>query len=1787
MFDSDSDSNSSYKSIRTLSEKAEDEHPVSVGSFIKIISTDEELNDIWTVDYLSLTQMKLIKMENGVEKLVPFEIQEGVIQDARIQTIELVSSPVEPGYVRYRELEMDKWIQIGFEGLDVPIVGKIIAIVGDSIEVAIYENGELMTNEPFNLDFKYVGLPEGVLSIKIINDPTTQASEPLSLQQQEQQEDQDDYVIGEDVSLDVLAERDKRKFRYGLEEQTNDLLESMLSKLPANKQVEPTTLENITKNIARYTQLRDLFSVFDDNGNIMYYADKTEAVNVHGEEWKPLKNLLETAHSIGWILPIVQNTKKIYVQSGETEDIQYSSIYDDRLYISEESELYKDGVKSYVSFYSEITNKLSPFRDPFNTENNFLKKTVQDTDVIIGNFPGSIPTSTVYSSISSSSMPFQMNRYTSDINYITQTNLTKSSYLTKFHPLITGDDMYVNSFLALPSPFMRYSRIRLPGTDMIGRANMATVYPSYSRLLTAKTPISNLMIDNIQAPHNEVLGTHFKKYAYNGNDPITYEELLDYFIPTTKQIIEHQKKEISTNLSLISVMTELEPYLVYSSDLTAKQYNAIMDYTNNNIEAFFKQHVKYIKTFNEYNRFDHKRRISVFDEYISANNEYVKEYVNFINENASNYLAKNNRSFTASESLSHMLKQDCGQIYNTLCAISVSKIIAKLSKDVPALTDMTDDQVPAMEDCKSYVITKKYNTIPDMEQDNGRDIILDAEYETQTNPTPVEDGHYAILANIETGERQLYKRDKKIWVLDESVPKNVVDSDMLCHIQSTCAVNQDKCESTNQTKLKVEQGILDSRTQQMDNLVATFLDDLITECNDQVVAFSYKVLPLEHKRNYEKYLLGSDVALNEEQVSPYAKYVDPIISYHRFDRRQEYIIKFCTYSIVRHAFEEEGESPYWFYCLKTNTKLIPTFFLQLASAYVVSLESYNTAMTDVLNERKALDENGSMWIDKYSGYIIKQMDNLDTDEGYNDAGFRETSRGVLQVDEVDQELEMLNAEDFDETTIELKDRMSYDKDGRYVYGIIQTLSSHMRIDITDTFGFVINTTIKIYKDAVMSEKSFNKADTKGKTYQNYLTEQLTYLTLAVFLIVCQTRIPGLKPTGTYPGCVRSFSGYPVGNSEDKTGIIYMFCILSKTKFISVSSKHTNLEQYLTKVMTKDVNIRNLINKKRLSMADEQYMPVNEHSITKWTSFLPAIVPFKLATVTNVPENFKELLIEDIQTGNRDQHDKIGVLESKIILFSYAIQYEIQQIIKDELFIMKANEQKTTVENVCCNTGGVKDTTLDYFINKTAEIQLYNNAIIEHRHLLDCVNIITKAHTLLSSEKSRRQTFQPEPTFTSNTIYAGIIHHAGFRSNVIVPEEVSELIPAIPNLVINITDSISEIIDKLKRSNTEYTYEQLLKLLKISSKQVSYKEAGSHQPTIYSSVLGLLQQEFLSPVLRDAMTHFFTENEFEELRKYILNENDRIQTILRSLLFSTIRNKLFKEEDFDAFFLNRGRTKVYFQFLKNCISNIGTVFPKMCLTASAKVKAPLASYWGVSNTHNKALTEMYDRVYEHVVKHSGKTPALFTYVMTQSEKWVELCNQIPFEEEKEGGFLILEYCLLKVFETYTTLDNHYIQEVDIYDKPVDTAGIYARPRQSTINTAITHVIRDFMRTLINNDKHINISYQEVVDASFRLKEHEKNILLSKLNDTKDLAIDNHFKNLRIGDRWGGGENVRGYDKRRFDREREALVQQTTGNDAEAMEQNDDRMNAEFADQDGADFGNDYDNDFGDNEDNYDE
>jgi len=180
--------------------------------------------------------------------------------------------------------------------------------------------------------------------------------------------------------------------------------------------------------------------------------------------------------------------------------------------------------------------------------------------------------------------------------------------------------------------------------------------------------------------------------------------------------------------------------------------------------------------------------------------------------------------------------------------------------------------------------------------------------------------------------------------------------------------------------------------------------------------------------------------------------------------------------------------------------------------------------------------------------------------------------------------------------------------------------------------------------------------------------------------------------------------------------------------------------------------------------------------------------------------------------------------------------------------------------------------------------------------------------------------------------------------------------------------------------------------------------------------------------------------------------------------------------------------------------------------------------------------------------------------------IEMVSKIPFIEN-EMGFLVLEHCLLLVFDAYMTTGNNQINDAsDAYENTINHAGM--------INKIQSEILKDFITALIGHNNAINISYQTIEDKVFRLKEKEKNKLLSKLNKTKDLAIDNHFKTLRIGERWGMGSNVRGYDMDRFDKERREFVL-----DGENMEAMAEEANGQYADEDGADYDIvDYQNDF---------
>lgn len=1735
------------------SEEETNEHMMVIGDFIKITSQDPELNSVWKIEYISPEKIVLLKIVDGEEKTISYEIEDGVIQDDRIENIELLVKDNAPNaaYSVQRELFPEKWVEISFQGLDEPIIGKITSHIDDSIEVNIYENGEL-AEEPFTLDFNYSGLPEGVLSITIIKDPTVYDT-PVEEEPLFKEKEEEEYIVGEDLAIQILEERDQQKFRYGIVEQTNDLLESLLSKVPLNNQTDQRILSKINKMILRFKQLRELFSEFDENQNILYHHDKKEAINWHGEQWKPLK---QSINKVGWILPIAKNVKKVYdVESGaDYDDITNVNMLVDLTYISEQSTMYNDGISAYSTFYNNITSNLVPFTEPNDLTNTFVNKIEKDMDVLIGNFDNM--SNTFNQKIVQT--PFQINRYTSAINYIQQHQLTKSTYTNTFHKLIAEDDINVRGLLTLPSECFKYSRVKLAGTDMITRANLGVTVPMFSRLLDKSTQITSLKIDNIHAPADldqDFSGKFFKEYSYIGNENISYDEFLDYFIPTTANIIEKNKNKFSFNhLTISSVMAELEPYSLYTNDLTLSHYNAI----NSIIRANVKHYSKRINS-NNLLFDDFKRKMALLSRYrgttlIPMTDEIKNMQKNYINKKY--FEVTPSSMIVSSEILSQMMNVDEGRLFHSFCADNSIELLTNMDNS-EIEKDIVDNVVELENKCNTYVISNRYDQIFQMEMDNEKQIYFDEDAGKQ-----VVDGHYAVVKE----NSKIYKRVNNVWELDETIPQNAFDSASLCNAQPNCIEDKNVCSSLDQKKATIEDTILSEREsidrKIMESMVA-YKEVLSDEIIQEITNIQFSAPSLERKLNQTKYKIGLELLQTDINVSPYAKYVDMIVSHPIFDEKQNLFIKFCSNRTICY---ESDEDPYWLYCSKTNTKLIPSFFYELAVAY--NGGRYDEQMAIVLNERKAVDDNGAIWIDKYSGYTIKHID-FDTDEGYTESGFKNVTRGVIE-DVSDEDIQIL-MEEKAELNVTLKKRVEYDAEGRYIYGVIDTLAGHMKIDIKNTFGFIIQTVTQIFNkpDIIMPKKIYMEQKTT-KSYEEYLRTQLTYITLAVFIIVCQTRIPTIVPRGTFPGCVKSFSGYPVGNSEDKTSIIYLYCILNKTKFISISSKVDALNKYIDLAM-QDFGIRSIVYRKRNSIEAPPTVN-NEHSIFKWTSFVPALVSFKLTNIINVHEDFNSRLIEDIHTGNHSQHEKINVLRSKVILFSYAIQREIQKIVENENLILQTHENKALNENACCNLETINISTLTYFKNKTDLIEMYDNAVIQHSNALQSVGIITKSSMWSSVSEIPKQLIQTGNDFLEKTVYSGIIRHCQFRTKLPISQELLDVCGKKPQNL-KVTDSIDDIILKLKQNNVEYTNEHLIKVLVLASKVVEYMDLEDNNIHVLDEIISFLQElNIEEDIENQSITANFKEhienaleqkeNAINELTRYVTNANYHIIENIKV----SVKTKTPLQ-----FFVDGPRTQANFQFLKNSIINMGCVFPQMCISGKSQFRGKLPKYWGVSESHNNILNKMYERIFSSIILHSGMYPGFFKHIVESTSNIVEMISKIPFIEN-EVGFLVLEHCLLLVFNTYMTTGGNRISDApDLYETEEDIPT-FVRHNVRTINKVQTRVLTDFMAALIENNTAINISYEMVEDKVFRLKEKEKNKLLEKLNDTKDLAIDNHFKTLRIGERWGMGKNVRGYDKERFDKEREQFVL-----DGEGMEQVEvmNADNAEDTNYDPVDYQNDFD------------
>ena len=1862
---------------------------------------------IFFIEYISTTKIKIINNDTLEKKTLSF--LEGIIENGSVKQITIIDRADSPSFVIQHNFLPDTWVEIKFfDGKT--INGKIIDIEEDMCSIEL----PTQNNQIIYIDFQYSGIPEdtNIMDINIIDEP---------LEEEEYIEetiDDPEIPVVTPTEFDIsqimfenvepvrqILEMNKSYLRYSLEEQTSDFLEVLQSKVPLSKRNSYTT-NKFLKMISKFIQLRKNVSIFDKNQNIIIKKDQRSFIS-HDHNWKPLvQPLLQFKNKLFWILLVGQNTKRSYHDFSKdivNKDVRVINLFKDLQVLQESMDKYNNmnemnNQNKYVTLFNSINELFSPFEN--NEEDSdqpsniiYTQEVFHDVNIIIDNYKNL--TSTTNSNTDMIERKFATNRYINSIDYITQTEfLTKT--ITNFHSLMNADMLSLKSIVTLPEPTIYFSKINLPNTNILDRSNLGLHFLQYWKLLNKKTNISNITVENLETPfeyNEDNFINDIKNYSMriddNSNSIENYERFLNVIIPKTRVLFNLIKQNITGKLSYYDVVKYLEPFMIYPEDITFMQYKDIHQFISgpNGMISKYITELKQKQTIMSLIPIKYKKVIRssiffmTFDMSNVDENDLQNVYFETVEEEKDDENANSSlpsiilNKMSNSEILKRIIENDGGCLFNnTLSLNSIGLMVpdnfsSMLDEDKNKLSE-TNTGIIQNQQCKTYIIAKKYKSVDSLILDNDIDpIFFDKEYDdtkyeimedieqdyrkktgkTRINSDETEftsfvvksvflkyknikkdaldipyisetlmnsakkvlNGHYAIIVSVNNEQNapdiKYYIRENLKWVFQPDITVQSTQNESLCNIQDSCMYEKQlidgKCIPTGVVLNNSESSLLKNMSSQFENDFIVSINELkqniSTKINYSVfVAYVNKINVHSSTSNIYQYNLGLSVSQFEIKTSPYTKYLDMILKLQNFIEKQKLIIIFRN-KYTREANSErldistgDMENIEWFYCKVSRIKLLPKFLYDLAMAFTVT-NNYNEVMIQVIKKCGAISDDGDNWVDKYSGKVIKPID-FDIEEGYTKEGFKNVSRG--EIEEEDGSKLILEK-------VVVVENKYISNESKIIHSIIKALSSNMKIDMSHHTDFIISKTREIFVKICPSENEYKlkleQAITSGKkiteTYEDINNKIMLYLSISCFLIVLQTAIPRIKLKYSFPGCVASINGFPFGSSGDLSALTYIACVTLKLKspynpWKTLPKTKTTimevLQEYLNAYLLNDIDIIQKIQSmnKFISTQPNDEIMDERHSILKWRQFLPALVPIKIKGITNVTEDFIQSIIYNLKVGSNLQQDQLKIIESKIILFSYSIQELIHKSISKELLLLQNSKQQLYLENACCNNTNIVS-TLDYFIDKTKDIQIFNEIIHNFSLFLNDVNLLTKPPILSCNIAPIQKIYNISRDFNEETIYAGFIKLCNFKTD--FPN--SDLITAICGekpKYINKKDTLYEIITKIKSDKRTYTMAQLLLLFKtINLQNIIHLNTHDKKHTPNEALIDLLSgldvandttmitkklQQLLSSYLE---TFNITDKyglsselpEISSIKKYLVNINKDLRG--KIMLFMTKYNKQTDNHKINHFFKTMTISKPgdtfnaynMCNFIKTCISQLGKIYPSM-INLKAEFNISLPKYWGITNKHTSNIWNISDKIHHSIKKYYGdKTLSRFLEkIQFQTTNAINLSKKIPIltqsSFDEETSILLETHCLLLVMFEYidltddinmiSSLQNPELPETGEENKEQEIlfGKEIIQSEKEIFKRKVAELLSDIFEILINSKKNIDISYDEIMDNVFKLKEAEKNRLRSELQNLspENRLINNEFKKYKIG-KWSKGENVRGYDGDRNDEEFEIMNQ----------------------------------------------
>lgn len=620
----------------------------------------------------------------------------------------------------------------------------------------------------------------------------------------------DSTSTGSSVSVQNMALLPKHLRVYKIDAQINNLYDDFLSRIPEHER-SYRIMQQIYTHIQRFQELRESYSVRNSFEQIIGRRPPTNP-----QTHRPiLEHILRNHTNIPWVYPVVSHRKTLFnaayenIQTSDTDifrlkptllnetasrnNLFYENTYRDSDYVQYEH--MNQSNLSYLTPFEPYINEMFP---------SMYVPIKHDMDVIVANLDG-FESSVVNEFIKDEKdkiglvhqKPFVVQRYNTSSTYGAQIN--KREYENRI--LFPADHMQLHSLLFMPEQALRQSRMHLPQSTVLERADLShfSIHPYKAFSLQSKRvkmfhgdetnplfPQNNTILavnlfptenrDNpfqLEPQYEQALDEQGREYILQN----TLKRLTNAF-PNAFSLVDHYAKLNQHIYSMGDFIKLLEPYMIYSDQgITTGIVGKIRYYVNR-----FRNHytLKYRERQREYQRLEQSnfttKRFTI--DHVLSNKGIFSMIDNDIEMQGIISGIYGQSLKLPSEILHELYVQDDG----TLITQMLKQIDVALTNsedffqeiNIPGATTDADGDTELADadesiflkptDCYRKTLVKDYDSLRDMELDNMK---TDVEYDTHYDVT-----NYNILQKYSSERDKKSKSDFFQFLAEQLVKKH-------------------------------------------------------------------------------------------------------------------------------------------------------------------------------------------------------------------------------------------------------------------------------------------------------------------------------------------------------------------------------------------------------------------------------------------------------------------------------------------------------------------------------------------------------------------------------------------------------------------------------------------------------------------------------------------------------------------------------------------------------------------------------------------------------------------------------------------------------------------------------------------------------------------------------------------------------------------------------------------------------------------------------------------------------